>query len=78
MRILLQNCKNHFYYRADGAWTPHPDEALDFESSVRALDFCRLHRPSNVQIILKFPNDRYDIDFPVSEACKKTSAARAD
>ena len=73
MRILLQNCKNFLYYAVDGSWTQHADHALDFKSSVRALEFCRDQRPPDVQIVLKFNDDTYDIDFPVSQGCKEAS-----
>jgi hypothetical protein len=72
MRVLLQNCKNHLYYRADGTWTPDADEARDFEKGVEALEFCRMHHPADVQIVLRFSNSAYDIDFPVSDECKQT------
>ena len=71
MRVLLQNCKNLLYYRQDGGWTKDPDEALDFERGVQALDFCRRHRPADVQIVLRFSDKAYDIDFPISDECKK-------
>ena len=74
MRILLQNCKNFLYYATDGSWTQNPDHALDFKSSVRALEFCRDQRPADVQIVLKFDDGAYDMDFPISERCKEPSS----
>ena len=70
MKVLLQNCKSLLFYRADGSWTPNVDDALDFEASTRALEFCRLHRPPDVQIVLKFSEGQYDLRFPVTDGCR--------
>jgi hypothetical protein len=70
MRILIQNCKNRRFYRADGAWVVDSAQALNFESSINALEFCRHFRANDVQIIMKFTDSRYDLSVPVSEGCR--------
>lgn len=71
MKVLLQNCKDLRFYRADGSWTPNVHEALDFKASTRLLEFCRTHRPPDVQIVFKFSSEQYDLCFPVTDACRE-------
>ena len=73
MKVLLQNCKTLEFYTSDGSWSPNSDEALDFGASARVLEFCQLHHPPDVQIVLKFTNARYDLQFPVTDGCRNES-----
>jgi hypothetical protein len=65
MKILLQQKESGLYFRDIGAWDPDPAEAMDFLSSTSAIDFCVANKISNVQIVLKFEEHRYDIVLPV-------------
>ncbi len=65
MRILLQQKENGLYFKDIDAWGPDPAEAMDFLSSTAAIDFCVANKISNVQIVLKFDEQRYDIVLPV-------------
>ena len=38
---------------------------MDFLSSTAAIDFCVANKISNVQLVLKFDEQRYDIVMPV-------------
>ena len=38
---------------------------MDFLSSTAAIEFCTLNRISDVQLVLKFEEQRYDIVMPV-------------
>ncbi|MSU59097.1 MAG: hypothetical protein EXS35_13185 [Pedosphaera sp.] len=66
MRILLQKKDNGFYFKERGAWTPAAADAMDFLCSTRAIDFCLANRISDVQIVLKFHEQRYDIVLPMA------------
>ncbi len=65
MRILLQQKETGLYFRDIGAWIREPAEAMDFLSSTAAIDFCALNNISDVQLVLKFEEQRYDIVMPV-------------
>jgi len=65
MRILLQQKKSGLYLKEAGDWTSDATEAIDFLSSTRAIDFCVANRVSDVQLVLKFEEQLYDIVLPV-------------
>jgi hypothetical protein len=65
MRILLQRKETGLYFKDIDAWDPDPGMAMDFLSSTSAIDFCVANKISNVQIVLKFEEQRYDIVLPV-------------
>lgn len=65
MRILLQKKESGEYFRDVGIWTRNPDEAMDFLSSMKAIDFCVKNKVSRVQIVLKFDEQRCDIVLPM-------------
>jgi hypothetical protein len=65
MRILLQQKETGLYFKDIGAWIREPAEAMDFLSSTAAIDFCTLNKIANVQLVLKFEEQRYDIVMPV-------------
>jgi hypothetical protein len=65
MRILLQQKDSGLYFRDIESWDPNPFEAMDFLSSTAAIDFCVANKISNVQLVLKFEEQRYDIVMPV-------------
>ena len=65
MRILLQQKETGLYFKDIGAWSREPAEAMDFLSSTSAIEFCALNKISDVQLVLKFEEQRYDIVLPV-------------
>ena len=65
MRILLQQKETGLYFKDVGAWIREPAEAMDFLSSTAAIEFCTLNKITNVQLVLKFEEERYDIVMPV-------------
>ena len=65
MRILLQQKETGLYFKDIGSWNRDASEAMDFLSSTSAIDFCVLNKISNVQLVLKFEEQRYDIVLPV-------------
>jgi hypothetical protein len=68
MRILLQQKETGLYFKDIDAWDLDPGQAMDFLSSTSAIDFCVANKISNVQIVLKFDEQRYDIVLPVLPA----------
>ncbi|HMP82474.1 MAG TPA: hypothetical protein PKA41_07165 [Verrucomicrobiota bacterium] len=65
MRILLQNKTSGEYFKDVGSWTRNASEAMDFLSSMKAIDFCVANKMSSVQIVLKFDEQHYDIVLPM-------------
>jgi len=66
MRILLQQKETGLYFKDIGTWTREPAEAMDFLSSTTAIDFCVINRIADVQLVLKFEEQRCDIVLPLS------------
>ena len=64
MKALLQQPETGLYFKGLGQWTPDPDEAHDFKSSVTARSYCQNQGILNAQIVLKFSLDKYDIVMP--------------
>jgi hypothetical protein len=65
MRILLQQKETGLYFKDVGSWTCDTGEAMDFVSSTAAIEFCLLNRLPDVQLVLKFEEQQYDIVLPV-------------
>jgi len=61
MRILLQQKNTGLYLKDVGAWVTNAAEATDFLSSTKALAFCSANKISDVQLVLKFDEEHYDI-----------------
>jgi hypothetical protein len=65
MRILLQQKDSGLYFKDIGAWTQEPAGAMDFLSSTSAIDFCVMNKVSDVQLVLKFEEQKCDIVLPM-------------
>jgi hypothetical protein len=73
MRVLVQDCKTHEFYQGEEVWTLDASKAHDFSSGVQALEFCQKCRGNReVQIVMKFDPDIYDLSFPATEGCAET------
>ena len=64
MRILLQQRDTSLYFRDINSWTAGAREATDFVSSTAALDFCAANKLGDVQVVLKFEGEKYEIVLP--------------
>jgi hypothetical protein len=73
MRILIQNCKTFLYLKGPGEWTASADDATEFKRSVDALTFCTKANLEDVQIVLKFPAGRYDVNIAATDGCRKVA-----
>src|SRR5690349_20884087 len=74
MKVLVLKRETPFYFGQAESWTPDVAHAHDFKNTLSAIDFLEAARMSDGQIVLKFPDDRYDIllDFQA-----RTAPARA-
>jgi hypothetical protein len=68
MRIVLQQKETGLYFKDLGSWARESSEAMDFLSSTAAIDFCITNKLTDVQLVLKFDEQRYDIVMPVVTA----------
>lgn len=69
MKVLVKDCASRRYVKDDNQWTDNPLEAREFSSSVAAVNFCVLHHVEKAEVVLKAPNDRYDVHLPLSKEC---------
>ena len=74
MRIVLQQKETGLYFKDIEAWVRTSSEAMDFVSSTAAIDFCVLNKLTDVQLVLKFEEQKYDIVLPVGPLQDKRSA----
>jgi hypothetical protein len=77
MKILVQNCLTHLYFKSLEEWTADSSEAKGFPSSEKAILYCTQHRIPAVQIVLKFDPERYDITVPITEECEQAGSQKA-
>ena len=64
MRILLQQKESGLYFKDVAAWTADNAEAMDFVCSTTAIEFCAANHLEAVQVVLKFPDEKYEIVLP--------------
>ena len=76
MKILVQNCLTHLYFKSLTEWTADPSEARGFLTSENAIVYCAKHGIPAVQIVLKFDPDRYDITVPITKECDQAAASQ--
>ena len=77
MRVLVQNCSTLQYLRARSGWTRHDLDALDFQKTVKAIEYCVCQRLAGVQVVLKFgPDKQLDIVLPVRAPSLSAERAR--
>jgi hypothetical protein len=77
MRILIQNCKTKQYLTNDRDWTADQSGAAVFGSTTLAMKYSNAHRLTDVQVVLKFPEDRYDVHIPLTDGCREDATAPA-
>ena len=67
MRILLQHKQTGLYFKDIESWARTSSEAMDFISSTAAIDFCVLNKLNDVQLVLKFEEQKFDIVMPMEQ-----------
>ena len=70
MRILVQQKQTGLYFKDIDSWMEKSSEAMDFISSTAAIDFCVANKLKDVQLVLKFEEQQYDIVMPVQAAAE--------
>lgn len=71
MRILVQQKTSGLYFKDIEAWIRDTGEAMDFVDSTAAIDFCVMNKLKEVQLVLKFDEQQYDIVLPVLPSAEK-------
>ena len=75
MKVLIQNPMTLSYFEADHKWTADPDQARNFNDSRNAVRFCSERGMLDYEIVLKFPDDRYDVHMPAWAAAPQPQLA---
>jgi len=76
MKVFIQHIESQRFMGCNDAWVPSLISARNFETSLRALDFCFDHRLPDVQIRACFQHGRRDIVWGVARfdfACRQTA-----
>jgi hypothetical protein len=73
MRILLQQKGTGLYLKEVDVWSQESAEAMDFVSSTAALDFCAANGLVQMQLVLKFTEENYDIVLPATPGAEYRS-----
>ena len=66
MRILLQQKPTGLYLTGVDSWSESATEAMDFLSSTAALEFCATNQLTEMQLVLRFEEQKHDIVLPVT------------
>ncbi|EEF57744.1 hypothetical protein [Pedosphaera parvula] len=66
LKILLQDRQSRLYLQKAHQWTSSRDEAMDFQHSAKASGFVLQSKIPNMDIILSFPDSKYDLRIPCS------------
>ncbi len=61
MRVLVQDTKTHLYLGQAASWTSDFNSAVNFQRTIKALDFLAMSQIKDAQIVMKFEDDQYDI-----------------
>jgi hypothetical protein len=67
MKIFLQHKCTLLYFIGTGTWTQFSREARDFTSYDQAVDFAMKHELTDVQVVLKFADQPYNICLPFQQ-----------
>jgi hypothetical protein len=70
MRTLLRRVSSGVYFQHADQWTPDPEQAHNFGSIDRALDFVRTWKLRGVELAFAF----HDSDAITTASVEKTSA----
>lgn len=65
MKVLLQHKESGLYLKDIGVTTHDTLDAMEFLSSTQAIEFCASHKIADMQIVLRFQEQHYDIVLPM-------------
>jgi hypothetical protein len=66
MKVFVQHALSFQYLKRDFGWTTNCSDAMEFGTSLQAMEFCWRYNLSEIQVVLKFEDARYDIVLPAS------------
>ena len=67
-KIVLQSRDSLLYWKGEGQWTPHVDEAKQFEHIADASAFAQKSKMPTVDIVMNFGDPRYDVRLNASSS----------
>lgn len=63
---MIQNRDSLLYWKGEGQWTPHVEEAAPFEHIADANAFARKSKIPVLDIVMNFGDPRYDVRLNAS------------
>ncbi|HEX5220275.1 MAG TPA: hypothetical protein VFZ59_11960 [Verrucomicrobiae bacterium] len=67
MKVLLQNRATNCFLGERGNWVPMSINAKAFSTGVEAIHYSVAHHLRNVQLLLRFGAERYDIALALGD-----------
>src|SRR5256885_85739 len=64
MKVVIQNPFTLSYLQSPGKWTSDLAIAKTFKDTRSACQFCAQHGLYDLQVALKFPDGKYDVEIP--------------
>jgi hypothetical protein len=68
VKVLIQNPVTLEYFHSPLSWSSAADDAMAFEDSHSAVQFCLEHGLAAMNVVLKFDDGQYDLQVPVLAA----------
>jgi len=75
MKVLVFSSDTALFYKQDGAWTPKPADAFDFEDTRQAARFCQDKELPNARIVLEFDDGQPPVTVPAALIHQPTDQA---
>jgi hypothetical protein len=63
MQILLKHSQSGLLVNQAGGWTAKAREALSFQSTLAAREYCRKHVHHGTRLVVRFKNPRHDMEL---------------
>ena len=67
MQILLQDRQTKQFVKPDEQWTDNASDGLTFHTCGRAFAYCSKRNWFDMDVVLKFQNERYDVRLPINQ-----------
>ena len=75
MKVIIHDLSQSRYLNEKNRWTKSESKARNFSSSLQAIDYCFQRHIRGAEIVLTFPDPRYDIHLDVfPRGCRKDGA----
>ena len=76
MKVFIQHAVTGLYFKDRKVWVKEQGEALSFNGSLAAIDFCLENQIKEVLIRLRFGDPQYDIELRPFVARRKPGGSR--